>query len=58
MKQPMMSLAVVPGRIDRPCLACQLRVYAKSVTKPTLGGAVDGTVAPSAPPKSWALVAI
>src|SRR5580658_9688961 len=58
-KQPMMSLAVVPGTIDQPpSRVCQPRVYAKFVTKPSLAGTVPGLAGPLLAPNSWELVAM
>src|SRR5712692_10580309 len=64
----MMSAAVMPGRIVQPCdVDCQPSVYAKSFTKPCIGGdtwpagpVAGGPVVPGTAvlPNSWSLVAM
>jgi hypothetical protein len=54
----MMSWAVVPGRMDQPSRACQPRVYAKSLMKPSLDGGDDELAGAVSLPNSWSFVAM
>ena len=58
MKQPMMSSAVVPGRIDHPSRACHPSVYAKSLMKPSFDGRNEELAGPESLPNNWSLVAM